>query len=68
MPLVKGGKIMDDAFVHIADGAEAADDAAILVPAARFLENPERFLAHAGSTGVIWPNSPSASLPMPAVK
>ena len=57
MPLVKGGKITDDAFVHVADGAELPGDGAILVPAARFLEDPEAMLRHAGKVGVIWPNN-----------
>jgi uncharacterized protein (DUF934 family) len=57
MPLVKGGKITDDTFVHVADGAELSGDAAVLVPAARFLENPESVVQRKGKTGVIWPNS-----------
>ena len=57
MPLVKGGKIADDSFVHVADGAELPDDGAVLVPAARFLENPESFLQRKAKTGVLWPNN-----------
>ncbi len=57
MPLVKGGKITDDAFVHVADGAELPGDGAILIPAARFLENPESVLQRKGKTGVVWPNN-----------
>jgi uncharacterized protein (DUF934 family) len=57
MPLVKGGKITDDSFVHVADGAELPSDGAVLVSAARFLENPESFLQRKANTGVIWPNS-----------
>ena len=57
MPLVKGGSIIADPFVHLADGTDAADDAAILIPAARFLEDPERYLKRAGKAGVIWPNN-----------
>ena len=40
MPLVKDGKIAADLFVHVPDGAELPGDGAILVPAARFLEDP----------------------------
>ena len=40
MPLVKNGKITADLFVHVADGAELPGDGAILVSAARFLEDP----------------------------
>ena len=57
MPLVKDGKIADDLFVHVADGAELPGDGAILVPAARFLEDPEALLKRAGKVGVIWPNN-----------
>jgi len=57
MPLVKNGRIATDVFVHVADGAELPGDGAILVSAARFLEDPEALLRHAGKTGVIWPNN-----------
>ena len=57
MPLVKQGKITTDLFVHLADGAELPDDGAILIPAARFLENAEALSKRAGKIGVIWPNN-----------
>ena len=57
MPLVRDGKITDDAFVHVTDGAELPDDGAILISAERFLENPETLSRRAGKTGVIWPNN-----------
>jgi uncharacterized protein (DUF934 family) len=57
MPLVKDGKITGDVFVHVPDGAELPGDGAILVPAARFLENAEAILRRAGKVGVIWPNN-----------
>jgi uncharacterized protein (DUF934 family) len=57
MPLVKQGRITTDLFVHIAEGAELPGDGAILVPAARFLEDPEAVLKHAGKVGVVWPNN-----------
>jgi uncharacterized protein (DUF934 family) len=57
MPLVKQGRITTDLFVHIADGAELPDDGAILVPAARFLEDPKALLKRTGKVGVIWPNN-----------
>jgi uncharacterized protein (DUF934 family) len=57
MPLVKQGRITTDLFVHITDGAELPGDGAILVPAARFLEDPEAMLRRAGKLGVIWPNN-----------
>ncbi|MBR1150908.1 DUF934 domain-containing protein [Bradyrhizobium sp. JYMT SZCCT0428] len=57
MPLVKQGRITTDLFVHVADGAELPGDGAILIPAARFLEDPEGLLKRAGKVGVIWPNN-----------
>ena len=57
MPLVKGGKITDDVFVHVADGADLPAEGSVLVSAARFLENPEALFARAGKVGVIWPNN-----------
>jgi uncharacterized protein (DUF934 family) len=57
MPLVKGGKISDDIFVHVADGVELPAEGSVLVSAARFLENPEALFARSGKVGVIWPNN-----------
>ena len=57
MPLVKQGKITTDLFVHVADGAELPDDGAILISAARFLENAEVLSKRAGKLGVTWPNN-----------
>jgi uncharacterized protein (DUF934 family) len=57
MPLVKGGKITDDVFVHVADGAALPDDGAVLVSAARFLGNPAAILDRKARAGVIWPNN-----------
>jgi uncharacterized protein (DUF934 family) len=57
MPLVKGGKITDDHFVQVADGAELPADGSVLVSAARLLENPEALFARSGKVGVIWPNN-----------
>ncbi len=57
MPLVKNGKIATDIFVHVTDGAELPGDGAVLVSAARFLEDPDTLLKRAGKLGVIWPNN-----------
>ena len=55
MPLVRSGKIVNDPFAHVADGAEMPEGC-VLVSAARFLEDPEALLKR-GKVGVIWPNS-----------
>ena len=57
MPLVKGGKITGDAFVHVDDDAAVPGDGAILISAARFLGDAEALSRRAGKTGVIWPNN-----------
>jgi uncharacterized protein (DUF934 family) len=57
MPLVKGGKIVADPLIHVADDAEIPDERAILISAARFLGDAEALSQRAGKTGVIWPNN-----------
>jgi uncharacterized protein (DUF934 family) len=57
MPLVKNGKISDDTLAHLADDAPIPADGAILISAARFLEDPEALSRRTGGTGVIWPNN-----------
>ena len=46
MPLVKHGKIANDALVQVADDAEIPGDGSILITAARFLEDAEVPLAN----------------------
>jgi uncharacterized protein (DUF934 family) len=57
MPLVKNGKIATDIFVQVPDGAELPQGAAVLVSAARFLDDPEALLGRFEKLGVIWPNN-----------
>ena len=57
MPLVKQGKIAADTFVHVADDAELPGDGAVLISAARFLQDPEVLSSRAGKAGVVWPNN-----------
>src|SRR3981081_1108425 len=57
MPLVRNGKVSGDAFVQVADDAPIADDGAILISAARFLDDAEALSRRVGRTGVIWPNN-----------
>ena len=57
MPLVKGGKIVSDPLLHVADDAELPGDGAILISAARFLGDAEAFSWRSGRTGVVWPNN-----------
>jgi uncharacterized protein (DUF934 family) len=57
MPLVKSGKIVADVYVHVGDDNEIPLGGAVLVPAARFLADPDALLKREGPTGVIWPNN-----------
>ena len=57
MPLVKNGKIVGDAFVHIADDADITADSGVLISAARFLADAETLSRRAGKIGVVWPNN-----------
>jgi uncharacterized protein (DUF934 family) len=56
MPLVKSGEIVADRFQRILDDAAIPAGGDVLVPAERFLADPEAFAARQGETGVIWPN------------
>ena len=57
MPLVKSGKIIVDAFVHVADDDPLTDGGAMLISAARFLGDAEALSRRVGGTGVVWPNN-----------
>lgn len=57
MPLVKGGKIVDDSFAKLAVDTPLPEVGDILVPAERFLAGAEALLARGGKIGVIWPNN-----------
>jgi uncharacterized protein (DUF934 family) len=56
MPLVKGTSIVADDFTQVADES-AIPDGAVLVPATRFLVDPEGLLKRNARVGVIWPNN-----------
>ena len=56
MPLVKNNAIVADEFVRVAD-EDSIPDGAVLLPAARFLVDPDGVLKRNGKVGVIWPNN-----------
>jgi uncharacterized protein (DUF934 family) len=60
MPLVRGNAIVADDFVHPADDAPLPAEGNVLLPAARFLADPDAVLSRGDKnnarTGVIWPN------------
>ncbi len=57
MPLVKKGAITADNFTHAVDDSEIPVEGAALIPAVRFLTDPEALVARNSPTGVIWPNN-----------
>ena len=46
MPLVRGGHIVTDPLIHLADDADIPGDGAILISAKRFLEDGETLSAY----------------------
>lgn len=57
MPLISGGgRLLEDCYLCIADGAAIPCDAAAIVPAARFLASADEILRRPAPTGVFWPN------------
>jgi uncharacterized protein (DUF934 family) len=56
MLLVRKGRIVEDRYRRVLDGAPIRNDAAVIVPAARFLAEAAELIARAAPTGVLWPN------------
>src|SRR5260370_11894876 len=65
MPLVKNGKISGDAFVHVADDAPLPGDGAVLISAARFLDDPEALSRRGGGARGVWAHKRDADDPLP---
>ncbi len=57
MPLVKGGKVVEDPFAQLDVDAPLPAAGDILVPGDRFLGDAAALLARPGKVGVIWPNN-----------
>jgi uncharacterized protein (DUF934 family) len=56
MPLVEGGRIVEDRFIHLDDDAPLPDRVPIIVSAKRFSANAAELVGRDGSLGVAWPN------------
>ena len=56
MPLVKGGRIVEDPYLRLDDDAAVPECRAVLVPASRFLADRAEFMSRAARVGVEWPN------------
>jgi len=56
MPLVEGGRIVEDRYRRIDDDAPIPDRVPVIVPAKRFLADADELVRRDGSLGVAWPN------------
>jgi len=59
MPLVKDGRIIEDRYLRLAEGAAVPAHGAIILPASRLLADADNVLRRDGPTGVLWPNDRS---------
>jgi uncharacterized protein (DUF934 family) len=56
MPLVEGGRIIEDRYLRIDDEAPIPERLPVIVPAKRFLADADELIRRDGSLGVAWPN------------
>ena len=56
MPLVEGGRIVEDRYIRIDDEAPVPDRVPVIVSAKRFLAQADQLIRRDGSLGVVWPN------------
>ena len=56
MPLVEGGRIVEDRYLRLDDDAAAPDRVPVIVSAKRFLTEADDLIRRDGSLGVSWPN------------
>jgi uncharacterized protein (DUF934 family) len=56
MPLVENGHIAEDRYVRVDADAPIPERVPVIVPAARFLAQPNELVRRDGSLGVDWPN------------
>jgi len=56
MPLVEGGRIVEDRYQHVDDDAPVPERVPVIVSAKRFLAEADRLSRRDGSLGVAWPN------------
>ncbi len=56
MPLVEGGRIVEDRYLRVADDAAVPERVPVIVTAKRFLANADELIRRDGSLGVSWPN------------
>jgi uncharacterized protein (DUF934 family) len=56
MPLIEGGRIVEDRYLRVEDDSPIPDRAAVIITAKRFLDDPNTLIGRNGSLGVLWPN------------
>jgi uncharacterized protein (DUF934 family) len=56
MPLVEGGRIVEDRYIHVPDGTPIPDRVPVIVSARRFLADAAELVRRDGSLGIAWPN------------
>lgn len=56
MQLIKGGRVVTDDYLRVADGAPVPAGVPVIVPAAHFLAEVDAFAQRDAPTGVLWPN------------
>jgi len=61
MQLVEAGRIAEDRYVRVADGAPIPERVPVIVSAARFLAEANALAGRDGSLGVDWPNDKRVS-------
>ena len=57
MRLVKGGQIVEDVWLRVADDAPVPQSGAVIVSADRLIADAPALLARDAPLGVVWPNS-----------
>jgi len=61
MQIIKNGAIVDDAFVHVDDGAQLPANAELIVSLARYVEEREVLQQRGGKVGLRLPSHEAAS-------
>jgi uncharacterized protein (DUF934 family) len=56
MQLIKGGRVVADGFLRVADDAPVPDGVPVIISAARFLAEVDALSHRATPTGLAWPN------------
>jgi uncharacterized protein (DUF934 family) len=56
MPLVEGGRIVEDRYVRVDGDEPIPDRVPVIVPGKRFLADADELSRRDGSLGVLWPN------------